>query len=510
MKKILLTLGLVGSLGISAQYTDLYSLARGEHLSFNAVYDQDDNLFGYVSVYGYGKSSDKTKRFEYIFLDKNLNPVANKQFDGDITSYKYYGKLDFDNNLLLIPYADEQVKWKDFFSPKRIVVDLKTNTIQNKVYYDYQRGEFREIAEPKNNKEILKEERKERKKNGFIYLSNVYEIKQGGYIVIEREDYGSYVKNQTLKRYDKNKNRMWEYRFNEEGTKKKREYLEIIEMDDKHLYALLTKQDKKEKKFFFQVIDMKTGKILHNQFLEELSQNTWDYILSVEDVWQSVENRKGFDNKIVVVARLYDNNTTNVSHGFVRWLIDKNTFQTKVDILNYTDFQRYLPNIDKYGRVENGYRMAVKDFFFLNDGSVGLLFEKFKESTNNSTPHKTSDIIYAFTNQDFQLRDVKVLDKVTTQTLVHSDYLFSQYLNQGKDIAFFYRDYRLSEETNEKHWHLYINTVIGGKFNQEVIRISEKDKYFITPYVAKEGYILLREVNENAKYNKIRLEKINY
>lgn len=94
MKKILLAFGLVGSLLLSAQSKDLYSLARGEHLNFNAVYDQDENLYGYVSVYGYGKSSDKTKKFEYILLDKNLNPVANKQFDGDITASKYYGKLD--------------------------------------------------------------------------------------------------------------------------------------------------------------------------------------------------------------------------------------------------------------------------------------------------------------------------------------------------------------------------------------------------------------------------------
>ncbi len=52
--------------------------------------------------------------------------------------------------------------------------------------------------------------------------------------------------------------------------------------------------------------------------------------------------------------------------------------------------------------------------------------------------------------------------------------------------------------------------VIDGKFKQEIIPISEKDNYQVMPYVAKEGYILLREYNNKDKYNKIRLEKLNY
>jgi hypothetical protein len=44
-----------------------------------------------------------------------------------------------------------------------------------------------------------------------------------------------------------------------------------------------------------------------------------------------------------------------------------------------------------------------------------------------------------------------------------------------------------------KKWNLFINTIIDGKFKQEIIPISEKDNYRVTPYVAKEGYILLRE-----------------
>lgn len=511
MKKLLLSFGLVASMLLSGQSRDLYSLAKGEYLGFNAVFDKDDNLYGYVAMYGYGKSGEKTKKFEYVFLDRNLNPVANKEFEGDITASNYYGKLDFNNNLLLIPYADQDIKWKNYFKPKRVMVDLKTNKVENKVYYDYQKGIFNEITEPKNNKEIKKEQKEERKKNGFVYYSYVYEIREGGFIVTENDDYETYYKNQALKRYDKNKKLMWEYRFNEDGTKKKREFLEIIDKDEKHLYAIMTKEEKHEKDFFLMVFDMKTGKILQNKQMEGLNDNTWYNILGVRDVWQNIDNDKSFDDdKIVVVGRLYDEKRTDRHYGFARWIIDKNTFESKVDVLNYTDFEGYLPKIYKEGYVEKGYRLAARDFFFLNDGSVGLLFEKFKIGDNNWANDKTTDIVYAFTDKDFKLKDVKVLEKQKTRITVNSDYLFSQYLNKGKDVVFFYRDYQKDKETKEKHWNLFINTLIGGKFNQEVIKISEKDKYFITPYVAKEGYILLREYNEKDKYNQIRLERLNY
>ena len=74
---------------------------------------------------------------------------------------------------------------------------------------------------------------------------------------------------------------------------------------------------------------------------------------------------------------------------------------------------------------------------------------------------------------------------------------------------FFYKDNQKDDKTKEKNWNLFINTLIDGKFNQEQIPISSKEN-IIYPYVAKEGYILMQEYNEKEKYNKIRLEKLNY
>ena len=83
-----LVFGLIQTLAFS-QTQDLSTLASGNHVGMNALFDDKDNLYGYVSIYSYGKSGDKTKKFEYVILDKNLNPVANKEFEGDITAASY-------------------------------------------------------------------------------------------------------------------------------------------------------------------------------------------------------------------------------------------------------------------------------------------------------------------------------------------------------------------------------------------------------------------------------------
>jgi hypothetical protein len=126
MKKILLlAFGLVQAFYFS-QTQDLAALASGEHLGMNALFDEQDNLYGYVSLYSYGKSGDKTKKFEYVILDKNLNPVANKEFEGDITAGSYMGYVDFRKKIILRPNSLDytQVKMNELFTPRSMEIDL--------------------------------------------------------------------------------------------------------------------------------------------------------------------------------------------------------------------------------------------------------------------------------------------------------------------------------------------------------------------------------------------------
>lgn len=507
MKKIAILLLVLFAKLFFSQTQDLLSLAKGNYLGFNALFDENKNLFGYVALYGYGKSGDKTKKFEYVILDKNLNPVANKEFEGDITAGDYFGYIDFRKKMILYPsnYDYTFVKTRAFFSPRSMEVDLATNTINPKIYYDYDNGTFNEVPQPKTWKEERKENKEEKKEKGFNYESTVFEIKEGGFLALEYNYYGSYTNNNSLIRFDENKKEIWRYKYNTSGDKTTKDVLKILEKDEKYIYCMLNKFVKKEKSANLLILDMQTGKEVSNKPINGLLPETLVNITSYGG-YTVLDNDKTFSDKIVMVGRNIEDSRVN---GFARLMVDKNNFNVDTKTLLYVpDFKAYLPKVSKDGSVENGYYLRTKDFFFLQDGSVGVLMEKYKPGGQYEAP-KTTDLVYLFTDVDFKIKGLQVFEKEKTKWF-NNDYLFSQYLNSGKDVVFFYKDLQKDEKTREKNWNLFINTLIDGKFKQEKVQISEKDNFSVTPYIGKEGYILLREYNEKDKFNKIRLERLNY
>ena len=490
----------------NAQSKDLIKLAKGDFLGMNAVYDSQQNLYGYVSLYGYGKSGDKTKKFEYVLLDKNLNPVANKEFDGDITVGDYYAYMDFKGQIILQPISIDYtaLKPKEMFTPTSVVIDIKKNSVGKKIHYDYDGEKFIEIDQPRNWKEVRKEDKVERKQKGYNYISRVYEIKEGGFLITEHHDYVSYINNNSISRFDEAKKQIWSYKYNTSGDKKRKEILSIIEKDENYIYAFLETNYKKDKTFNFLVLDIKTGSVVHDKKLESPNNEVLDNILGLN----GIDNSKMFDDIIVLLGRNYKEKNAVQNTGFARLVINKKTFEIEANYLTYEkDLKKFIPKLDKYGGVENGYSLVPKDLFFLKNGSIGILLEKYKPAGQH-TASKTTDLVYLYTNKDFSVNGVQVFEKEKTKW-VHSDYLFSQYLNDGKDVVFFYKDKQKDDVTRDKVWNLFINTLIDGKFNQEIIPISSKDNV-IFPYVAKEGFILLQEFNKKDKYNNVRLERLNY
>lgn len=513
MKKIYALLFCAFQVFAFSQSQDLAKLASGEHLGFNALFDSKDNLFGYVSLYGYGKSGEKAKKFEYVILDKNLNPIANKEFEGDITASSFAGYMDYNNKIILRPKtglgAVNVFNYSKFAPPRTKEIDLKSNTVKDKDFYEYENGKFKLVTEPASWGQERKDDRLEKKEKGYNYRSFVFDIKEGGFLALEFNDYGSYINNNSLMRFDENQKQLWKYKYNISGDKKINEEITILEKDENYIYILSQINNKKEKDFSLVVLDMKTGKEIHKKPINSLKKNTLDKISSFRSSDSgNLTNDKTFDDKIVMVGRDIDDNNRYV--GFARLIIDRKTFAVDTKTISYESLKPQIPKLDKNGGVEDNYFLDPRDLFILKDGSIGFLLEKYKVSVNQYyTKTKTTDLVYIFTDSDFVVKDVSIFDKAKSKWGA-SDYLFSQYLNDSKDVVFYYRDYQKDDETKEKNWNLFINTLIDGKFKQEMIPISSKKQFFVAPYVGKEGYILLREYNEKEKFNSVRLERLNY
>src|SRR5690606_31922104 len=124
-----------------------------------------------------------------------------------------------------------------------------------------------------------------------------------------------------------------------------------------------------------------------------------------------------------------------------------------------------------------------------------------------NVPKATDFVLFQF-DDAFTLQNVETIAKDKSKFSI-SDYLFSQPINNGNDVVFFYRDYQQDEVTKDKDWVLGIVKLVDKKFDYEQIPMSSDD-FYIEPYIAKEGFILLREYNKDSAHNKIRLERVNF
>lgn len=523
MRHLLLLTLLLSYTTLLAQQQDLASLAKGEYCGMNALIDKDDDVFGYITIYDHGVTGYYTKKFEYYILDKNLNPFANNTFEGDVTAASYYGRLRSDGTIKLIPNAIDrtQLNEQHMYMPSSLIIDIKSNSVSRKPHYDFDHGIFTVMQRHPSWASTKRDQEFEKKENGFLYLSNVTEVEEGGFIVFDWERYKTYNKNNRIMRYDEDKKLLWSYRYNDNGSKESYNKLYYLERDSNYLYAMI--RDKRKPmhnyvhsvqhgylehsdSFYLLVLDMKTGKEVHKKLIPDP-----DYVLRLITEFETfgygnIDNDRCFKDKIVLVGRM---NSGDYYYGYSRMIINRNTFEVDLRTITYEDdFEGHLPKINKKGFVEKNYMLDVREIFIMKDGSVSMLMEKYKPEGAYVGP-RTSDLVYVYTDKDFKVKGAKVFEKEKS-TWISTDYLFSQNINNGKDLIFFYKDFVKNYETQEKKLNLYINTLIDGKFKQEIVPLSSKDDYIIFPYVAKSGYIMLQEYNKNAKYNQIRLERLNY
>ncbi len=505
-----------------AQTQDLLNMAKGKFINFDIIYNnydpdrtcnictEEDDVYGYYTIYNNGEVVKNLEEIEYILLDKNLNKFANGTFKKLIAPRKSASRLRVYKTKDTMVFRNSVYSTAPFSYFKGIIVYqkllLKNNTFLPPYYYNNegkkQNINLDSLAETFTKKRLKK-------------LDDETEWSK------EKKDSTTF--NKTLFSYNNRKNKLI---LKKNGTSKKRYVTNIYDE------ALLFRKNKEEQWRTDLLQAEKKEKIYHHPLFIDRDEKTIAlkrYIIGKKKDESDIllfdlenGNPKGnytFNTDRDYEYRDYENlngNTLTILSSLISGIFMRGFNFSKYDIkLNkeikskqffWPEANEYI-EIGKNGHVAGGLQLRFLNYFFLKNGNIGILTEKFRAKANGKTV--TTDYVFFMFNKDFELENATTIAKDKSKTFASNvDYLFSQQVEGGSIV--FYRDYKKDQETKDKNWVLGIITYINGEFGHQTLPMTS-DEYSIIPFPAKEGYVLLTEFNEKEeKYNKIRLEKINY
>lgn len=496
--KILLVL-LFCFTSLFSQVSDIANLASGKLKKFTKVLNLDNSIYGYFVIYSLEDVSETEERFEYVLLDRNLNKVANGQFI-DNTYKSFWGEFLYPQKL-----GDEIIISKVYKSYSTInktkfpgkhgftshrVLSLKNNKLSNSFYY--QDGKL--IEGTRNIEDINKKTEKLKVydypvpfKDGFFLAEDVkYDLK--------------YYKEMTsLKAFGHDRKEKWTYEYN--PNKEQIGYVFQV-LDEENV--LLRVYNFKTKSIAFHSLDPKTGKL---NFVYELENKKSDY--------NHLFYVKAFEDRYVILGKYapqsrFGGYNQESAKGFYRIELDKSGKEISNKYLPWKELKSIIA-IKNSGKLEDkNYRLSSKQFFAFKNGKVSIINEKRKEYTGMSglVRVKTTDFVVLNFDKDFNPVSKSIVEKEKSKSLwVHTDYLFSQKINNENGVAFFYVDSKKQEDKNiEDKKVLGIVIIKDGKVTEEKIPVGNI-KYIEK---AREGYVLFREIDKEKGIDEIRLERLNF
>lgn len=498
MKKLflLVTIFITSIFTLKAQVSDLSDLASGSLEMFVPISELNGDIYGYFTIYKLDNISKTEEKYEYVLLDKNLNKVANGEFV-DVRYKRHFFETRFlspeksGTNLIISKVHYNYLNAKYTFMTHRIL-DLTKNEMSDPFYY--KDGEITDgIRDVKKIKGLAK------RQSTFEYPLVFSE----GFFMFEKikSKAGGNLKDmKSLKAFGIDKKLKWEYEYNPDRSSLNYAF-EAIDEENVIFWTFNTKT-KSEK---LHRLNPKTGEVI---FLYELENKSSEY--------NHVYRLEILEDRLVIVGKMsaYKKSGYNYKKalGVFRIELDKEGKELSKKYFTWNKANEFM-EIKENGKMKGGYRLRTKKYFVFKDGSISILTEKWRDNTDlfivKVLDANVTDFVMFNFDADFNLKSVDVIEKDKTKGY-SSDYLFSQKIEDGKGVAFFYSDNKKVEgKKKEKNWVLGIVTIKEGKMNHEQIPMSSED-HFIYPYIAKEGYILLREFNKDADYDQIRLERLNY
>ncbi len=487
------------------QIQDLSNMAAGKIVYHKTLFDSNEKIYGYLYIYEQDKN-EQAKTMEYVFLDKNLNKVSNKEFESKIyekvKSFFYSATLMGDYIIL-----NKYYYYNSFFSGSNPllstfqIISLKENTVSPE--YKFENDSFVEFVAQFDK---MKSDYKNQEFRDIIYGFNNGTFK--GFYIIQDYPKKSWLE-KSFTFFNENHEKIWNFEYNPSGTKDDYNTFGFIEVSKTTMYLAISNWHSgfdispSIVEYKIVALDMLTGKKKY-EFVFENKKSEYSHTVTAKEI----------NNKLYLTGNYSAYKSTDFSLdqnlGFYKIVLDENGNKIESSYTKWEDFSPYI-KVDKRGRVESNYRLRPVKYFIFNDGTVSFLSIKYKYDPYWTGASKMTDFVLFNMKTDFKVDTVNIIKKELSY--YSSEYLFSQYVKNDSAAVFFYYDIKKDpgeSQYDSKNMMLGINMIQKGRLTEEKIPLSAKKKYYIVPSPAKEGYIMLHEYNEKDKYNKIRLEKLNY
>ncbi|ADQ78688.1 hypothetical protein Palpr_0529 [Paludibacter propionicigenes WB4] len=490
------------------QIQDLAKLANGKIVYNSTLYDSNENLYGYLYIYERDADS-QNKTMEYVFLDRNLNKVSNKEF----TSKQYNNVLSgyYDCTLMgdyvimnkIYYYRNSFTGISKLLLSTFQTISLKDNTVSAE--FKYENNQFTEFI---SDYDQMKKEYKGLETRNYVRGFNNGIFK--GFFITEDNNKKSYLE-KDVQLFNEKKELLWKYEYNPNGTEKQYNSFNFLHVNKNTIYVAISNWTKGDfggvmniNEYAIVALDLQSGKEKYKYVLERVGSE-YSHTLRVKEI----------DNKLYITGNYSPYKKTDFTLdqnlGFYKIVLNENGNEIEKKYTQWSDFTNQI-EVDERGRMEKNFRLRPIKYFFFKDGSISILTEKYKFDAFWTGLPKTTDYVLFNMKTDFTPGEVNTIKKELSH--YSAEFLFSQYIKDQTGVVFFYydvvKDPNASLFNNTPNLLLGINTIINGKLTEEKIPLTAKKKYSIYPQPAKEGYIMLREYNEKDKYNQIRLEKLNY
>ena len=475
MKKILfLMLGLLVTFTIKAQSYSVLNSASGELVKFETIYDEENDIFGYVELRKLDLINELTENYKYVILDKNMNSICSGEFTETLFKKKCYKKLTqvvFCDSKLLFVFR-QTLESSNALNNSYQILDIKQNKIISNGIFISNTNDSKN--ENKLNKAYHPKYFRALSKIGFISR-----IEDGSvYSAIGFDAVSLWI--QPIKVVDE---------------KEKYEY-SYYSSNEKFTIINVTKKLKDKKiSDHALILDTKTGKEIAFLKISDDDYTTIYYTIKI------------IKEEVITVGKYYEKDKRDEvdykeSLGLYRQIIDiKSGKITNKDFLPYGKFGNL--DISENGKIKKEGYMSFQEIDINPDGSYFVLAETY-------FPKAKIDIfssVYVFQlNKDFVPIKVTNYD---TENARGSKYSFSQKLIGDKGKAFFFYD---KDEDKKIELNILTLNYATGAILQSKMPITN-EKTAIKVERAKIGYVALIEYFKDSKKDgkavEIRLEKIN-